>query len=794
LENFDRKIVTNRFSFAIRPLYAILLPLKKLGRLGNVPQGKNNAGDVSPDSPTCGAIIRLYCPDPDNEKVMLIMNRAVKISSLLVAILLIFSFTPSLKAQEYPLALAFYYAWFDQNTWSSGQSVDLPAESYNSADRVTIERHVAQAQSAGLDGFVQAWYGPQEANNQTETNFRILLDVANARGFKAAVDVEVFSPFFDNATTVTNALATLLATHAQHPAYLHYQGKPVIFFWRQQRFSVDDWAAIRNQVDPDRTTYWIAEGVDIEYQAVFDGHHLYSIAWAGSPADQLAKWADRVRGYAADNQVERIWVATAMPGYDDSRLPRENTFAVPRRNGDYFRETWQAAIATQPDILIVTSFNEWLEGTQLEPSASYGNLYLDLCRELITAWRGRPPATPPPAELAASQANPPAAQEAQEEPEVPYIRIEGVTNVRQGPDTSFERIGTLPAGSTVPVTGQTAGGGWWLIDFPEGPDALGWVSAEVVDFVGTAADVPEVEAPTLGEAKTESVADLETGKVTPNNRPIVEIPAGGVNVRTGPGLEFDMLGRLEENSSAVVVSQNETRDWWQIEYEAGENGLAWVAAAVVDLVGEAESVPIVTVTSEEGEVVPVATSLPTPAEPIIAGRVEATDPVNVRAEPSLGGTLLGGLYPGESADALAISEDGEWWQIDFANGPEGVGWVAADFVRFQGDRPTVPIFGVGTPTPTPGPTDTPTPTLARPTPTPLERPATFAPTATSVFQATSAAILSARGTPDPAVTALRSEEQSFFRRINIPWGILSGMVVLAILWYQFVNRRRGKSR
>ena len=74
--------------------------------------------------------------------------------------------------QEPPLVLAFYYAWFDQNTWDSGQSVDSPAELYRSSDLATIERHVSQAQSAGLDAFVQSWYGPQEANNQTETNFR----------------------------------------------------------------------------------------------------------------------------------------------------------------------------------------------------------------------------------------------------------------------------------------------------------------------------------------------------------------------------------------------------------------------------------------------------------------------------------------------------------------------------------------------------------------------------------------------------------------------------------------------
>ncbi|MCB0226603.1 MAG: hypothetical protein KDI02_23115, partial [Anaerolineae bacterium] len=161
---------------------------------------------------------------------------------LLSIFLLLRPATPPAVAQEPPLVLAFYYAWFDQNTWSSGQSVDLPAQPYNSTDPAVIERHVAQAQGAGIDALVQSWYGPQVENNQTETNFRTLLDIAAARGFKAAVDLEVTSPFLGSSGAVSQALGTLIATHAQHPAYLRYQGKPVIFFWRQQQYSVETWA------------------------------------------------------------------------------------------------------------------------------------------------------------------------------------------------------------------------------------------------------------------------------------------------------------------------------------------------------------------------------------------------------------------------------------------------------------------------------------------------------------------------------------------------------------------------
>jgi len=290
-------------------------------------------------------------------------------------------------AQNERLVLAFYYAWFDQAMWKSGQLSDQPAQPYDSRDRATIQRHVAQAKSAGIDALVQSWYGPSGgANNMTESNFATLLDVSAASGLRAAVDFETQGPFFSSAGDVQSALATLLSGHARHPAYLKVNGKPVVFFWRQQRFGVDAWAAIRQQVDPEHKSIWIAEGTDLAYLRVFDGIHLYSVAWSADPSPVLVNFGAKVRKAAQDLGF-RYWVATAMPGYDDTRLRGAGGFARERANGDYFRATFSGAAKSGADWTIVTSFNEWPEGSMIEPSTSYGDTYLNLTRELAAAYR-----------------------------------------------------------------------------------------------------------------------------------------------------------------------------------------------------------------------------------------------------------------------------------------------------------------------------------------------------------------------------------------------------------------------
>ena len=57
-------------------------------------------------------------------------------------------------------------------------------------------------------------------------------------------------------------------------------------------------------------------------------------------------------------------------------------------------------VASQAAYFYFRHFNEWIEGTQIEPSVTYGDLYLNLTRDLANAFRSGqvfvPTATPTP--------------------------------------------------------------------------------------------------------------------------------------------------------------------------------------------------------------------------------------------------------------------------------------------------------------------------------------------------------------------------------------------------------------
>ena len=403
------------------------------------------------------------------------------------------------SAQGQRLTLAFYYTWFDENTWTPAKVPDFPAETYVSRDPGAMDRHIAQAQGAGIDAFVVSWYGPWGGvNNQTESNFAQMLDVAAARGFKLALDVEATSPFVGGTGSMVEMLRHALSVHANHPAYLRVDGKPVLFFWRQQRWGTAAWQSIRDQVDPNHDSIWIAEGIDMSYQSVFDGHHLYSVTWnppsdVGSTASKFSRWVNDARERYGSY---RYWVATAMPGYNDTRTGRGNAFVKDREGGAYYARTWEAAIASNPDWVIVNSWNEWPEGTYIEPSQAYGDQFLRLTAD----WAGRFKSGAPIAYTALTAAPPPTPRPtATPAPTPDYAALQvqtEVLNVRSRPSVAGSLLGQADGGSLMRATGKLADGSWWQVCCIAGRYA--WVSGDYVQPVGPATaleDVPVVVSP-----------------------------------------------------------------------------------------------------------------------------------------------------------------------------------------------------------------------------------------------------------------------------------------------------------
>lgn len=420
------------------------------------------------------------------------------------------------------LVLAFYYTWFDEATWTVERLSDLPAEPYVSRDRGVMGRHIDQAKGAGIDAFVVAWYGPNGDTNQTEPNLAALLDEASARNFKIAALFETDSPFLGSTGAATDALQHLLSVHANHPAYLRVDGRPVVFFWRPTLYSVDTWAAIRSQVDPGRSSLWISEGVDTSYLSVFDGHHLYSNTW--NPPSDLNTTNQKFAGRVG---ADRVWVATVMPGYNDVKIRPNSGFAKDREGGAYYERAWQAAIDSNPRWIVINSFNEWPEGSYIEPSMAFGDQFLGL----TATWSSRFKSGNASAAAAVAVTEAPTQADAAVESNSPTVFDEptaivrtAVLNLRSGPGVDFTLVGRVVSGDRLPIVGRSEDGAWWQV---RAAGSEVWVFNELVEAAGPLDQVAAANVSAASEARTQPPAGVQGGGSAGASASTFTITVGG---------------------------------------------------------------------------------------------------------------------------------------------------------------------------------------------------------------------------------------------------------------------------
>ena len=70
------------------------------------------------------------------------------------------------------------------------------------------------------------------------------------------------------------------------------------------------------------------------------------------------------------------------------------------------------------------------------------------------------------------------------------------------------------------------------------------------------------------------------------------IAPAGVNVRTGPGNEYAVLGVASFGQTGTVVGVSQDREWWVINVPGAPNDQGWVSAEFV-AVENADNVPVI---------------------------------------------------------------------------------------------------------------------------------------------------------------------------------------------------------
>jgi hypothetical protein len=257
---------------------------------------------------------------------------------------------------------SFYYPWFGTTVedgryehWSQGGHVppfDISSNYYpaigiySSSSASVLNEQMLSVARAGINELAVSWWGRGSAEDQRLPG---LISVAAQRQIAVAVHLEPYA-----GRTVASTVADV--------TYLRSLGVKTFYVYRPFDLPAADWAPANDELR--------AQGAELFAQTAlvgaaatghFTGVYTYdTLVYGGGLFKRLCRQA-HAKGL--------LCVPSVGPGYFAQRATGDPRIK-PRRDGRTYDSMWSAAIRAGADRITITSFNEWQEGTQIEPASS----------------------------------------------------------------------------------------------------------------------------------------------------------------------------------------------------------------------------------------------------------------------------------------------------------------------------------------------------------------------------------------------------------------------------------------
>ena len=146
--------------------------------------------------------------------------------------------------------------------------------------------------------------------------------------------------------------------------------------------------------------------------------------------------------------------------------------------------------------------------------------------------------------------------------------------MRSGPGLDYDVITTVPEGTHANIYGIDPQDDWFLVEI-EGITGQVWIYQDLTTVVGSLLGVRRL-------AQWE--IDLLPGPGTEGDGPLAITTPVLLNVRSGPGLDYDILSTVPQGTQAEIIGLGPNREWYKVELGVLDQP-AWIYAGLTTLVG-----------------------------------------------------------------------------------------------------------------------------------------------------------------------------------------------------------------
>ena len=276
-----------------------------------------------------------------------------------IVLLALLALVPAAAAQERPVRTSiFFYAWYGtpridgaySHWWLADdplvRSTYYPARGlYSSSDPRVLAAQLREIARARIDQIVVSWWGRGSAEDR---RLEVVVAAARRAGVAVAAHVEPY-PGRTPASVVDDA------------ASLRARGAGDLYVYAPEDAPAEEWKQALARVDGRVFAQTPLAG--FAAAGGFDGVYTYDIlVYGGGMLARLCAQAHR-RGL--------LCAPSVGPGYDARRALPGDRRVKPRRRGRTYDAMWAAALRARADVVTITSYNEWHEGTQIEPARAH---------------------------------------------------------------------------------------------------------------------------------------------------------------------------------------------------------------------------------------------------------------------------------------------------------------------------------------------------------------------------------------------------------------------------------------
>ncbi|KUJ00609.1 glycosyltransferase [Vibrio sp. MEBiC08052] len=298
-----------------------------------------------------------------------------------------------------------YYMWFGEGFgaahWNdnlkSGHVSDKPYLGYYSSTKgQIIEKHLDLFEYMGLDYITVNLHIDEQGVNSIELmGIQHLFDIIKIQNKNIKIAIQI-APYSSNMDELSKTIKMISKLYSDHPNYLRIDDKPILFwFWTSvydgEKNLIGDIKIETEKFSNIAVSLRLPDG-DKEKNStfgLFDGFTPFSPLELCGEAKWNEVWTEAYHGSQKSKMKYKI--VTVSPGYDDSGMDDDirnnNPYRViNRKDGDTYQKGFDFILGLEdkPDMVMISTFNEFHENSHIEPSLKNGNLYIDMTKDFVS--------------------------------------------------------------------------------------------------------------------------------------------------------------------------------------------------------------------------------------------------------------------------------------------------------------------------------------------------------------------------------------------------------------------------